>query len=112
FRKANHNERQTWSNSGRLNQARSGRTRNGAKHHLIENSRSKVSSGVVQFSNTKGIGAEFLNRTTVRIDYSTMEVQLLIDRVRLEDEGIYRCRIDYRWAQTAVRFVQLELIGI
>ena len=54
----------------------------------------------------------FMERSTVYIDHSDMTVKLVINDVQLDDEGIYRCRIDYRWRKTFVKFMRLELIGM
>ncbi|KAH9416709.1 hypothetical protein DERP_012177 [Dermatophagoides pteronyssinus] len=59
---------------------------------------------------SNGVTDSFLERASYRIDYQQQVAFLLIERVQAEDEGIYRCRVDYRHSRTTNRFIHLELI--
>ena len=60
---------------------------------------------------SNGVTDSFLERASYRIDYQQQVAFLLIERVQAEDEGIYRCRVDYRHSRTTNRFIHLELIS-
>ncbi|OTF70928.1 hypothetical protein BLA29_006524 [Euroglyphus maynei] len=59
---------------------------------------------------TNGVIDSFLERATYRIDHQQQVAYLFIERVLAEDEGIYRCRVDFRHSRTTIRFIHLELI--
>ncbi|KAH7645071.1 hypothetical protein HUG17_0609 [Dermatophagoides farinae] len=59
---------------------------------------------------TNGVTDSFLERTTYRIDYQQQLAYLFIERILAEDEGIYRCRVDFRHSRTINWFIHVELI--
>lgn len=54
---------------------------------------------------------QFLKRSNVKVNMTDRMAVLTIEDVRLEDEGVYRCRVDFRWARTTNKFWHLNLIG-
>lgn len=63
------------------------------------------------FVNRTSYTESYFERTIVNVDLQARLVTLVIDNLQLSDEGIYRCRVDFRWSRTFSKFYQLKIIG-
>jgi len=69
-----------------------------------------VDARQVQVKQTKHfLSDDLINRATLNI--TVRPAILTIDPVRGEDEGEYRCRVDFRWGRTMNTVVSLIVIG-
>ncbi|KAL1460924.1 hypothetical protein WDU94_012860 [Cyamophila willieti] len=49
--------------------------------------------------------------TRVHFNTATVPAQLLVDNLKMSDEGVYRCRVDFRNTPTRNAKVNLTIIG-
>lgn len=89
---------------------KSNRVADRGRHRSVE-ANNQTGTVLTFFVHRTELTESFFNRTSVNVDLYRRTATLIIDQLQMSDEGIYRCRVDFRWSRTFLKFFQFQIIG-
>ena len=53
----------------------------------------------------------FKNRIKLYTNKNTKDKNIILERVEIADEGVYKCRVDYENSPTVTKILKLKVVG-